>query len=108
MSLEQYKDKTRQELLLIMDIQAEEYQRLLDESSKRIAEIENQWVSVEDRLPDTFQKVLALTTDYDLDPSHTLVIFNGIKTGFLGVGGRKDKDVTHWMPLPDPPKEQGE
>ena len=42
MSLEQYKDKTRQELLLIMDIQAEEYQRLLDESGRRIAEREKE------------------------------------------------------------------
>ena len=42
MSLEQYKDKTRQELLLIMDIQAEEYQRLLDESGRRIAELKKE------------------------------------------------------------------
>ena len=41
MSLEQYKDKTRQELLVIMDIQAEEYQRLLSDSDKSIAELEN-------------------------------------------------------------------
>ena len=40
MSLEQYKDKTRQELLVIMDIQAEEYQRLLNNSDKRITELE--------------------------------------------------------------------
>ena len=64
----------------------------------------NNWISVEDGLPNTFQRVLALTTDYDLDPFHTLVIFNGIKIGFLAVGGREDKDVTHWMPLPLPPK----
>ena len=75
---------------------------------ERIAELENQWISVEDRLPETFQRVLALTKDYDLDPIHTLVHFNGAKTGFLSVGGKKDKNVTHWMPLPAPPKEQGE
>ena len=75
---------------------------------KRIAELENQWISVEDRLPETFQRVLALTADYDLDPVHTLVHFNGARAGFLSVGGKKDKKVTHWMPLPAPPKEQGE
>ena len=42
MSLEQYKDKTRQELLVIMDIQAEEYQRLLSDSDKSIAELEKE------------------------------------------------------------------
>tara|TARA_R110000772_G_scaffold109646_3_gene212937 strand:+ start:284 stop:487 length:204 start_codon:yes stop_codon:yes gene_type:complete len=60
------------------------------------------WISVDDRLPDMYQKVLALTTDYDLDPCHALVTFNGVNEGFLGIGGRKDKDITHWMPLPPP------
>ena len=82
----------------------------ISDKDKRIVELEaqTQWISVEDRLPETFQRVLALTTDYDLDPVHTLVHFNGVRAGFLAVGGRKDKNVTHWMPLPTPPKERGE
>jgi|TARA_R110000824_G_scaffold28439_1_gene95570 hypothetical protein len=63
------------------------------------------WISVKDRLPNMHQKVLALTTDYDLDPCHALVTFNGVKEGFLGIGGRKDKDITHWMPLPPTPEQ---
>ena len=64
----------------------------------------SKWISVKDRLPKTGERVLA--TD-----------------GFMvGEGFRNDKnefcryyasswkdvlgdDVTHWMPLPDPPKE---
>ena len=86
------------------------HKRGWEDATKRIAELESQtqWISVEDRLPETFQRVLALTTDYDLDPVHTLVHFNGVRAGFLAVGGRKDKNVTHWMSLPNPPKEQGE
>ena len=63
------------------------------------------WISVEDRLPEIYQRVLGLTTDYDSDPCHTLVTFNGAKIGFLSIGGKKDRDVTHWMSLPVPPKE---
>jgi hypothetical protein len=107
MSLEQYKDKTRQELLLIMDIQVEEYQRLLDESGKRIAELEEErdWISVEDRLPET-GRYLAIGRGCESE----IVVF----LAFVGGGGKfkaKGRDctelVTHWMPLPNPPKEQG-
>jgi hypothetical protein len=62
------------------------------------------WISVDDRLPETFQRVLIYTLDWDLDPIQSIAHFNGIKTGFLSVGGKKDKDVTHWIPLPEPPK----
>jgi hypothetical protein len=91
MSLEQYKDANRKELWEILQIQVE-----------RIEELENQWISVDDEMPSA---------------EHTIVIveFYG---GNVGVGyphkgkildepmGMLFNGVTHWMPLPSPPKEQ--
>jgi hypothetical protein len=73
---------------------------------KRIAELENQWISVFDMLPDT-GRVLAIGNGYDSE----IVVF----LKFVGGGGKFrangldcTESVTHWMPLPEPPKEQGE
>ena len=60
------------------------------------AECLPQWVSVEDRLPETAQDV---------------IVFDGRNVTFackLGVWyGEFSRaiNVTHWMPLPEPPKE---
>jgi hypothetical protein len=74
--------------------------------SSRIAELENQWISVFDMLPDT-GRVLATGNGYDSE----IVVF----LKFVGGGGKFrangldcTESVTHWMPLPEPPKEQGE
>jgi hypothetical protein len=71
---------------------------------KRIAELENQWISVFDMLPDT-GRVLATGNGYDSE----IVVF----LKFVGGGGKFrangldcTESVTHWMPLPEPPKEQ--
>ena len=61
------------------------------------------WINVEDRLPDMHQYVLIWTTDYDDEPIANLAHWNGEDEGFLVNGGHRDNDVTHWMPLPEPP-----
>ena len=68
---------------------------------KRIAELENQWISVEDKLPDELQSVLSFASYDGVFQSNyragnfkkTLVVWEHL-------------NVTHWMPLPSPPKEQ--
>jgi hypothetical protein len=74
---------------------------------KRIAELENQWISVEDRLPESFKAVLI----YQPAMGYTLLgSFERASHKFRDVVGNsfyKD-DITHWMLLPEPPKEQGE
>lgn len=54
------------------------------------------WISVDDRLPDPFESVLVLrdgkiSIDYNEGNGWFAYDFNG-------------KRVTHWMQLPDPPK----
>ena len=72
-----------------------------------------EWISVKDRLPESKEKILVYG-------GRTEIWFNGVKqpmpsihTGYMrGLGegwftwDRHDyiSDVTHWMPLPQPPK----
>lgn len=60
-----------------------------------------EWISVKDRLPESRIRVIAhhstnqvtITNYFDADKNEWDKEVNGIKT-----------DVTHWMPLPSPPK----
>ena len=67
---------------------------------KRIAELENQWISVEDRLPDELQSVLSFSS------------YEGVFQSIYRAGNFKKTlvvwehlSVTLWMPLPHPPNE---
>lgn len=59
----------------------------------------NEWISVEDALPDTCTYYLCLTDagwcNYDV-----LEWFDG----WLDCLDAPTQKVTHWMPLPEPPK----
>ena len=105
MSLEQYKDANRKELWEILQIQVN-MERNRDEVikalRKQVAELEDQWISVDDEMPSA---------------EHAMVIVD-FYGGNVGVGyphkgkildepmGMLFNGVTHWMPLPKPPKEQ--
>ena len=67
----------------------------------KIAELENSWISVEDGLPDELQSVLSFASR------------DGVSQSIYRAGNFKKSlvvwehlNVTHWMPLPEPPKEQ--
>ena len=64
--------------------------------NKRIAELENQWISVEDRLPVIVQSCLAYMQRRGAS------ITNVVNTQFTKYGFER-ASVTHWMPLPEPP-----
>ena len=59
----------------------------------------DKWISVNDRLPERFERVLVCRKD------------KKVEQGFRDVGdwwhvyGTRTKHITHWMPLPEPPKE---
>lgn len=63
-----------------------------------------QWISVEDRLPDSIADVLVF------DSLDMFVAFysHKIKEWLVMAPDHIDKieGVTHWMPLPNPPKQQ--
>ena len=67
--------------------------RLLQEQAARIAELESPWISVEDRLPE--YRALMYT------PDDEAIRYRIVPKGLA----RSTSDATHWMPLPDPPKE---
>jgi hypothetical protein len=57
------------------------------------------WVSVKERLPAVGETVLVYYRYHDQQSIVTARFVNG---GFIGFWGA---NVTHWMPLPEPPKE---
>lgn len=74
----------------------------------------SKWISVEERLPEEHQKVDVLI-DWDLrytDAEYYDNNFYGLEQDFdvddCGYGCFKNTDlmhdITHWMPLPEPPK----
>ena len=63
--------------------------------------IYQRWISVKDRLPEDGVRVLTACDD-------GLIRLGISKGGFHSVVNREHRfsDVTHWMPLPEPPKER--
>lgn len=58
-----------------------------------------EWISVKDRLPKNGKYLVlsGFTTDYEV----------GITTSYYENGEWGIGSLTHWMPLPEPPKEEG-
>ena len=65
--------------------------------------MENQWIPVTERLPEEWVTVLVNTK------------FGFIATAYIDITGKwriaetrefmERRDITHWMPLPEPPKD---
>ena len=63
------------------------------------------WVSVKDKLPEHGKRYLIYATSGDNKTSYiTIAAFSG---HFYLSGRRAYWKVTHWMPLPELPKEEG-
>lgn len=61
----------------------------------------NQWISVKDRLPETEDEVLVLT----ISKNGNINVDKGYFTNGRFVH-RGRAEITHWMPLPEPPDEE--
>ena len=61
-----------------------------------------QWVSVVDRLPEKFEKILAYTPAHKDGMNNFAECLESTKGMMVLI---KKSEVTHWMPLPEPPKE---
>ena len=62
----------------------------------------SEWISVEDRLPDTFESVLGHCPDeYPLQTVHEVYV-NGFGQ-WKSAQVHDNKNITHWMPMPESP-----
>ena len=79
---------------------------LLVKQGERIAELEAQarWIPVTERMPQQFVSVLAcIPCEHPLPMVKEAYFANGCWATRMAIFS--DKDVSHWMPLPEPPKE---
>jgi len=76
---------------------------LIRQQQERIAELEaaQQWISVKDRLPEEDVDVIAYNCNYQQIAAYTT---NPTKYWYTISGSTISP--THWMPLPEPPKEE--
>lgn len=65
----------------------------------------SEWISVEDRLPQEGVKVLTLDKWGHIRDRNLQKYWTGDKAYFRPDGMEPGRDITHWMPLPEPPKE---
>lgn len=65
-----------------------------------------EWISVEDRLPENEQMVLTIDTVGEMQVCFYETAWEGIFQQFHGLV--KIYNITHWMPLPEPPETKGE
>ncbi len=73
----------------------------LEAQQKRIGELESErrWIPVTERLPEAGSMVLAVDSEETISSAYYV--------GNWHSGGALEEDaVTHWMPLPEPPKEE--
>ena len=64
-----------------------------------------EWISVDERLPDEFVSVLGYMTDAgDFPPVRECYLVGGV---FFFPALNDRHPVSHWMPLPEPPKMKG-
>ena len=64
-------------------------------------EVVQQWIPVTERLPERFVYVLAMT-DFG---EAAVARLKGSGRWYIGWTNDRYDDITHWMPLPQPPKE---
>ena len=75
------------------------------------AAVERDWISVEDRLPEDDGDVLAIVSGYPtpnitLEDVMVVATFCGEEGWYIGeYPDWDDPIITHWMPLPEPPRE---
>jgi len=71
---------------------------------------EGEWISVKDKLPEIGSEVIVLKNDGNVTALARYIRYEGAKEYFWDnfYGGSNlclQESITHWMPLPNPPKE---
>lgn len=71
----------------------------IEKLEKQLSEKQPEWISVEDRLPKEKDMVLAFAMDKD----HRFAFLSDDENWYNS-NGFLELNITHWMPLPEPPK----
>ena len=74
------------------------------ETKRATSEEIKRWIPVTERLPDVGDRCLCNVKSFAFPGSYYISILMYDKCGFVE-GCIYTDDVTHWMPLPEPPKE---
>jgi hypothetical protein len=82
-----------------MDIYDATEQAYKNGYAKGYADGKGEWISVEERLPEECTHVIVHDEDGTVGEA-----FHSISDHFEWVANEKIAFVTHWMPLPEPPK----
>jgi hypothetical protein len=82
------------------------YARMLNQAAKRLKELdqEQKWIPVSERLPECDGRYLCNVKSFSFPGTFYRTILQYVDGGFVE-GHIYTDDVTHWMPLPEPPKE---
>lgn len=77
--------------------------------SEEIKALSNDWISVEDKLPEKDVTVISTDGEDQYFDSwcnyHECPVSFSSQTIITGEGWESEKEITHWMLLPKPPKE---
>ena len=66
-----------------------------------------EWISVEERLPEADTDVLVITCHGSFKVARCNIYHNGTLVLWMTNDGLGEKAIAHWMPLPEPPKMKG-
>jgi hypothetical protein len=97
-----------EELLARDVVPTDFHERCLQLEIRKRIELEKRmpkWISVEERLPEVAEKVLTYNGNF---VSENWLCTVASKVGRINVWAYSEGFVTHWMPLPEPPKEETE
>lgn len=64
----------------------------------------SEWISVEERLPEVDTNVLVVTANGSFKVARCNIYHNGTLVLWATNDGLGERAITHWMPLPEPPK----
>lgn len=71
---------------------------------KGYADGKGEWISVEERLPEVDTNVLVITASGSFKVARCNIYKNGTLVLWATNDGLGERAITHWMPLPEPPK----
>ena len=64
------------------------------------------WISTKERLPKDHEEVLVYRFDESFDIADRIPLSETCAYWCCSDGVWSDSEITHWMPLPEPPKEE--